>query len=209
MDIQLLREVSDFLEEFYVDESFEEEPCIEVIGEEEPCIRDFGMQECYEADACEEPSFEDELCGDFEPEPEDKRERTIISYSLVRPNAGAPGIPPIRVEKSFAETLFGFIDAKGMTDGQAANRSGVDRRVMSKIRTNPNYTPTKKTIFSLAVGIRLTEEETEELLMKAGYAFSNTSKFDLVLQYFIQRENYDIWTINEVLNYYDQEPVCC
>lgn len=119
-------------------------------------------------------------------------------------------IPDIDVEtKTFAETLFDYIDSRNITDGEAANRSGVDRRVMSKIRTNPKYTPTKKTIFSFAVGLRLTEEETIELLMKAGYAFTNTSKLDLVLQYFIREKNYNIWEINEALDYYGQEPVCC
>ncbi|MCQ2546947.1 MAG: hypothetical protein MJ161_05305 [Clostridia bacterium] len=173
MNIQLLKDVSDYIELFY-----------EEFSEEEVRIEDFIVECCQSGP---------------------------VHISGSRPvHISESRIPDVEIEtKTFAQTLFGYIDDRGMTDGQAANRSGVDRRVMSKIRTNPNYTPTKKTIFSLAVGIRLTEEETEELLMKAGYAFTNTSKFDLIVRYFIENSNYDIWELNEVLNYYGEEPVCC
>ena len=81
--------------------------------------------------------------------------------------------------------------------------------MLSKIRNSDSYTPTKRTIFSFAVGLRLTEEETSTLLMKAGYAFTDTSKLDLIIQFFLRKGIYDIWEINEALDYYDQAPICC
>ncbi len=42
-------------------------------------------------------------------------------------------------------------------------------------------------------------EEAEDLMATAGYAFSKSSKRDVVLEYFIRTQNYDINEINEVL----------
>lgn len=205
MDIQLLREVSDFLEEYYYDEQYEEELCGELIIDE--CCEECEIEEpVKESVSYSIPVHESRSVQASKPVQESKPAQ---AFKPAAPEGFGGGIPPFVPEKNFADTLFGFIDARGITDGQAANCSGIDRRLMSKIRNNPNHTPTKKTIFSFAIGLRLSEEETEELLMKAGYAFSNSSRFDLILQYFIRKGNYDIWEINEVLHYYGLEPVCC
>lgn len=101
--------------------------------------------------------------------------------------------------KNFQETLFALIDRRGLKDSEVYNRANIDRRLFSKIRNDAGYTPSKKTVLALAIALELSLEETEDLLMKAGYAFSNCNKRDLVVAYFIENQLYDLYEINLVL----------
>ena len=114
------------------------------------------------------------------------------------------------MDKGFAETLFYYIDKKGITDVECYKMSNVDKKTFSKIKCNKNYKPSKITAVSFAIGLKLDLDETDHLLNTVGMSLSQSKLFDVIIKYFITTGKYDtIFDVNEVLYKFDEELLGC
>lgn len=109
-----------------------------------------------------------------------------------------------QADAGFTETLLKLIDKTGKKDSEIYKKANLSKQHFSKIRNNPDYKPTKQTAIALAIALELDLEQTKDLIGRAGYALSNSSKFDLIIRYFIEQKNYNVVEINIALYEFDQ-----
>ncbi len=108
-------------------------------------------------------------------------------------------------DKTFAEQLFEFIDRTGKHDSEIYKRAYIDRRLFSKIRSNKNYVPAKKTVIALCLALKLDRHDTDLLLSAAGYSLSRSDDYDLVIAFCIEKKLYDFYDINDALAHFGFE----
>ena len=109
-----------------------------------------------------------------------------------------------QLDEGFSRTLLKLIDERGMTDVQCYKRANIDRKLFSKIRSDPAYKPSKTTAIALALALELPLPETQALLGRAGYTLSHSFLFDIIVEACIQKGVFNVLDVNELLFSYDQ-----
>ena len=157
--------------------------------------------------------------GSFAPSSEPKRDSAQFAPFASAPAAAPAGAmpaaaaPPMaaslenrldNLDTGFSQKLLQLIDESGLTDAQVYRRANMSRQHFSKIRSNVGYRPSKATVLSLCIALHLDLTRTRDLLERAGFALTHASKFDIIIEYFIERGIYDPFKINETLFYFDQ-----
>lgn len=105
--------------------------------------------------------------------------------------------------EGFTGALMRLIGRSGMSPVQCYKKANITKQLFSKISSDPRYHPTRPTVFAFAIALKLTLEETEQLLNKAGLAFDLTDDTDKIVCFFIYHKKYDLNEINEVLDQHD------
>ena len=187
---KLFQSVASYIDEYYVDSH---DSCRDYLQENLRRIRrrrEMEICECTEA---------------LEEMP------TVGAVEELRPCAPMAATKALTLEDAlkaadigFSEALLKLIDETGKKDSEIYKKANISKQHFSKIRNNPDYKPTKPTAIALALALELDLEQTKELIGRAGYALTNSSKFDLIIQFFIQQKNYNVVEINIALYEFDQ-----
>lgn len=109
------------------------------------------------------------------------------------------------VGMSFHDKLFELIGKSGMDNKDVWKRANLDRKHFSKIQCDEKYHPKKKTVMALCIALELDLEQAKDLLARADWAFSPSSKVDLIVQKAIIDKQYDIYQLNLLLFQYTNE----
>jgi len=96
------------------------------------------------------------------------------------------------VGKTFSEHLMDLIIEKDVRNSEVYRGANLSKQLFSKMISNKNYTPKKPTACALALSLHLDVDETNELLEKAGMVLSSSSKFDIMIRYFLENKMYNV-----------------
>lgn len=202
---KLFQGVSSFIDENYILEKNLQQyglgdKCAVRGVQQEMILREQMRRRQAEETAC----FDAAPCDPMAAQPEAKPKKAA-SFSLPFSKA-KPSLAELLAETDagFSETLLKLIDRTGKKDSEIYSKANVSRQHFSKIRNNPDYKPTKATAIAFAIALELNLEQTRDLIGRAGYALTNSSKFDVIIMYFIRERNYNLFDINAALFEFDQ-----
>lgn len=188
--------------EQYIDDHAERQICKAEYGEEiEASWRRRYLLRMEEENAAASSLDSDDLTL---PEGNTNRECTPFEAIAALPDVTGKSLDEVLggASETFQQRLFRLIDERGLDDVTVYKKANIDRKVFSTIRCKKHYKPKKKTALAFAIALELDLPTTLDLLSRAEYTFSPSSKFDLIVTYFITNKKYNIFEINAALFQY-------
>lgn len=125
--------------------------------------------------------------------------RERIMSGLDKPKEKAKGSLSMATDASFVDKMLWYVDQKGMRDTELYKAAQIDRRLYSKIISDRSYRPAKDTCVMLCLALRLDVAEEKDMLSRAGFALSHSSKRDVLLEFCFAEKIYDVDKVNAVL----------
>ena len=189
---KLFQSVRSYIDEHYIQEKLQEEYAAADSSELYRALRDRRQDRGMEFTMLQMP-----------PPMSAKPTPTLPLAAAAAPRASLEDLLK-KTDAGFSETLLKLIDRTGKKDSEIYKKANIDRKLFSKIRGNPTYRPSKATALAFAVALELDLNETRDLIGRAGYSLSHSSKFDIIVEYFILQKNYNVMELNETLFAFDQ-----
>ena len=193
---KLFQSVQSFIDETYI---------------QEKCLEEYGVTDKHDVRELELLQLRESMSRRRLAELDFNLLQTEACIGAIEEKALAPAAAPRKLEdlmkeidETFSEALIRLIDQKGLKDPDVYKKANIDRKFFSKIKNNKNYKPSKSTCVAFAIALELNLDETRDLIGKAGYALTHSSKFDIIIEYFILEGNYNTFEINEVLFAFEQ-----
>ncbi|MBQ8666099.1 MAG: macro domain-containing protein [Lachnospiraceae bacterium] len=194
-------DVQSYVDENYVKRSYHREYKLSVADSSYEDIEEYERR--YRRN---EPEAFDDFTEDGSPDEDLVGAKLLDAAPILQKNVFSSGIEDMSLDElignpadSFQERLFQLIDRSGLDDVTVYKKANITKKVFSDIKTKKNYKPSKKTAVAFIIALELSMDEAQDLLSRAGFALSPSSRFDLIVGYFISHGNYDMMTINETL----------
>jgi hypothetical protein len=104
-------------------------------------------------------------------------------------------------KETFPVMLNRLREERNLTPKELYTRAWIDRRLYSQIIGERSYQPAKNTAIAFGLGLHLNNYDMKLLLDSAGLSLNRTSVFDLVISFCLEKEIFDISTVNQLLFY--------
>ncbi len=193
---QIVGEIDSYIDANYVRDSHKRE--YPVRSRRSAGVRELSEEAFYE-EMLQKKQIEDNYTYDTDDESIELAEPCMLSSDMSLEDQLA------NMGASFHDKLFELIDASRLDNKDVWKRANLDRKHFSKIQCDMNYHPKKKTVMALCIALELDLEQSKDLLARADWAFSPSSKVDLIVQKAIIDKQYDIMQLNVTLFKYTNE----
>ena len=111
-------------------------------------------------------------------------------------------------EKTFQEKFFELMDERGLKPSEVYTAADLSRQFFSKMQCDKYFHPNKYTAIKLCLTLKLDIDQTMDLLSRAGWTLSPSSKIDLVVKGFIINNIHNEVRIDMYLFDHDLPQLC-
>lgn len=104
----------------------------------------------------------------------------------------------------FDELLKNEMKKHKIRDSKLYRKCNIEKDAFARLKNDINKNPSKEIVFALTVGLEMNIFDAEIFVKKCGYSLSSDYKQNVILRYFLENKMFDIYTINEIMFYYNE-----